>query len=68
LYRYEGKELEDVMAQARESGVEVIVAVGQTVEVSRQALKGASQFAPGYAAVGIHPWMADQATRQSLGT
>lgn len=68
LYRYEGKELEDVMARARESGVEVIIAVGQTVEISRQALKVASQFAPVYAAVGIHPWMADQATRESLST
>jgi TatD DNase family protein len=46
---------EDVIARAREAGVEYIVTIGTTVEASRDAVLLADKYDFIYAAIGIHP-------------
>jgi len=46
---------EEVIARAREAGVEYIVTIGTTVESSRDAVMLADKYDFIYAAIGIHP-------------
>jgi TatD DNase family protein len=46
---------DEVIARARENGIEQMLVVGTTVEESKQALELASQYDNIFASVGIHP-------------
>lgn len=46
---------DEVIARAREAGVEKMIVIGTTVEESRQAVQLAEQYPELYASVGIHP-------------
>jgi len=46
---------EDVLARARDAGVEYIITIGTSVESSRNAILLAEQYDFVYATVGIHP-------------
>ncbi len=64
-----GDELPDVMARAREGGVERIVTIGCSLEDSRNAVAVAEQHEGVWATVGVHPHDAkdwDDETAQSL--
>ncbi len=56
---------DSVIARARETGVEYIVAIGTTVESSRAAVSLAEQYDCVYAAVGVHPHDIKDAPPQS---
>jgi TatD DNase family protein len=45
----------DVVASAREAGVERLIVAGYDLESSRRAVELAERYEPVYAAVGIHP-------------
>jgi len=59
-------DLPEVIARAREAGVERIIVPGTDVESSRTALEIADRFEGVYACVGIHPHDAAQATEESF--
>jgi TatD DNase family protein len=48
-------DIEDVIARAREAGVEHIITIGTSVESSRDAVLLADKYDFIYAAIGIHP-------------
>lgn len=58
--------LEEILARAREAGVEKIACVGYDMPSSRQALELARKHKEIYALVGIHPHDADQLNERSL--
>jgi len=59
-------DLPAVLARARQSGVERILIPGIDLETSRAAVEMAEAHDDLFAAVGIHPHHADQATPQAL--
>lgn len=61
------KDLDQVLTNALESGVEKIVCVGSNIEDSKKAIAVARKF-PGsvFAAVGIHPQKTDPGNQDSL--
>lgn len=53
-------DFDQVLARAREAGVERIISIGTSLESSRRAVQLAEQYAPQvYAVVGIHPTVDD---------
>ncbi len=50
-----GDELPDVMARAREAGVERVVTIGCSLEDSRNAVAVAERYGGVWATVGVHP-------------
>src|SRR5262245_59228111 len=48
-------QLDGVFRRAREAGVVGMVAIGTTVETSRECIRLANEFANVWAAIGIHP-------------
>lgn len=53
-------DLEDVVKEAREAGVSIIVNVGTSLESSRQAVELTLKFDNMFAIVGVHPHHADK--------
>lgn len=51
-------ELETVLERARAAGVELVVTVGMDVETSEKGVAIAESEAMVFAAVGLHPWLA----------
>ena len=59
-------DLRDVVARARDAGIDTIVVPATTVETSHEAIELAEQFDFVYACVGIHPHEARTATENDL--
>lgn len=53
-------DVKDVVKEAREAGVSIIVNVGTSIESSIQAVELANKFEDMYAIVGVHPHHADK--------
>ncbi len=62
------EDLPGVLARAAEAGVEHILTVGCDLESSRESLRLAAAHPGLYAALGIHPHDAPQATKEGLET
>jgi TatD DNase family protein len=60
------QDLRDVVARARDAGIETIVVPATTVETSHEAIELAERFDLVYACVGIHPHEARTATEGDL--
>lgn len=61
-------DLEEVIARAQSSGVERILTLGTDVASSRAAIELAERYSGIYAAIGIHPEAARQATQKDIET
>ena len=55
IQQFEDKDLSNLIINARNSKIEVIVAAGTTIEDSKKCVKLSNEFKEVYAAVGIHP-------------
>ena len=53
-------DFDEVIKQAQEDGVEVIINTGTSIESSRRAVELAEQYTSLYAIIGIHPHHADK--------
>ncbi|HVL98343.1 MAG TPA: TatD family hydrolase [Egibacteraceae bacterium] len=62
----DGEPVDDVVARAREAGVTTLVTVGVDLASSAECVRSASSYAGVYAAVGIHPHNAIEATDHVL--
>jgi len=60
------KDRDEVVARAREAGVEYIVNVGYDLETSRKAVELATEYDCCYASVGLHPHDAVRADDRTL--
>lgn len=63
-----GAELDEVIARARDAGVERIIVPGTNVETSREAVELSERYDFVYACVGIHPHESAKRTDSSLKT
>ena len=66
LDAFEAQELESALDGARALGVELIVTVGMDVETSAKGISIAESEKMVYAAVGLHPWMAQDHPRAPI--
>jgi TatD DNase family protein len=57
---------EDLVKEAEEAGVELVLTAGIDVESSEEAVKTASRFGIVKGCVGIHPWYADSYDPKNL--
>lgn len=60
------QDLPDVVARARDAGIDSIIVPGTTVQTSREAIELAERFDLVYACVGIHPHEARAASERLL--
>ncbi len=60
------EDLEEVLTNAKDSGVERIIIPGTTVESSRKAVELATKYSEIFAAIGIHPHEADEITDSTI--
>ena len=59
-------DLDDVIRRANEAGVSRIITIGTSIESSRRAVQLAEKYPSIYAAIGVHPTNAEQASEDVI--